>query len=255
MKLDWYGDELYITNGSKTYELYFGSTGLQPQEGYFNGEEMNIDRVKQDKGVMLYTEYNIALDNIPEGHYDAVFTSRILDCRVDVMANFATIAKIEQRFEVDIDSRNTSKKEKGSVQISGKYPLTISDHENGGVYNIEKDLSGITVKSEAAFNATSIAVSVSYEFPEGWSEAEKNAFIYGGRDSGLHYEILVDGESLGKDGKNLHGRQGVINFEIPLTSDQQQKAGSIVLRPVYGWRDDNTEKKGVALEGCDIVIK
>lgn len=47
----------------------------------------------------------------------------------------------------------------------------------------------------------------------------------------------------------------MFNFEIPLTSDQQQKASSIVLRPVYGWSDTENGERSVALEGCDIVIK
>ena len=205
MALDWYGDNLYLSSGANTYKLEFGSTGIYPQDGYYDSEKekMDAERVKKDKGIILYTEYDLKETNVPEGHYSAVFTSRILDCKVDVMAQFATIAKIEQRFELDIDGRNTSKKERSSVQLSGKYPLTMLDHENDRIYNIEKELSGITVKPEAAFNATSIAVSVSYEFPEGWSEAEKSAFIYGyaGRYNGLHYEVMVDGESLGKDGK------------------------------------------------------
>ena len=37
--------------------------------------------------------------------------------------------------------------------------------------------------------------------------------------------------------------------------DQQQKASSIVLRPVYGWSDTENGERSVALEGCDIVIK
>ena len=74
-------------------------------------------------------------------------------------------------------------------------------------------------------------------------------------DNGLHYEVMVDGESLGKDGKEPNGGQGLFNFEIPLTSDQQQKASSIVLRPVYGWSDTENGERSVALEGCDIVIK
>ena len=257
--LDWQGEVLHLTSGANTYKLEFGSTGIYPQDGYYDSAngKMDVERVKKDKGIILYTEYDLKETNVPEGHYSAVFTSRILDCKVDVMAQFATIAKIEQRFELDIDGRNTSKKERSSVQLSGKYPLTMLDHENDRIYNIEKELSGITVKPEAAFNATSIAVSVSYEFPEGWSEAEKSAFIYGyaGRYNGLHYEVMVDGESLGKDGKESNGGQGLFNFEIPLTSDQQQKASSIVLRPVYGWSDTENGERSVALEGCDIVIK
>ena len=161
MALDWYGDNLYLSSGANTYKLEFGSTGIYPQDGYYDSEKekMDAERVKEDKGIILYTEYDLKETNVPEGHYSAVFTSRILDCKVDVMAQFATIAKIEQRFELDIDGRNTSKKERSSVQLSGKYPLTMLDHENDRIYNIEKELSGITVKPEAAFNATSIAVS------------------------------------------------------------------------------------------------
>ena len=58
-----------------------------------------------------------------------------------------------------------------------------------------------------------------------------------------------------KDGKEPNGGQGLFNFEIPLTSDQQQKASSIVLRPVYGWSDTENGERSVVLEGCDIVIK
>ena len=51
---------------------------------------MDAERVKKDKGIILHTEYDLKETNVPEGHYSAVFTSRILDCKVDVMAQFAT---------------------------------------------------------------------------------------------------------------------------------------------------------------------
>lgn len=240
MKLDWYGDELYLTNGSKTYELYFGSTGLQPQEGYFNGEEMNIDRVKQDKGVMLYTEYNIALDNIPEGHYDAVFTSRILDCRVDVMANFATIAKIEQRFEVDIDDSNTLKRETGnSVRLDGQHMITVDEQKDRTykIYNTTVDMSKVVITPEITYNATSIVVKLHFGFEGNMTEAEKISLLSGYRKRGFGFDLIVDGESV-KDlsdsymsiDSNEHDRYiGLI--EIPLSVQQQKDAKSIVLRP------------------------
>lgn len=283
MKLDWYGDKLCLTDGSDTYELYFESTGLWPQEGYFNGEEMDIDKVKQDEGVMLHTEYDLERNNIPDGHYNAVFTSRILDCSVDVMAEFATIAKVEQRFEVDINDNNTLKQEQGgAVTLNGEYTLTI-EKKGGGkdlIYNAEKDLSGVTVTPEITFNTTNIAVELTYGFPEGWSEEEKQALISGTvhKYDGLCYKLVIDGmEAQTEATYSLDGDKW--RLDIPLTSSQQEQAKSIILRPVcgcstklftkdgdvsdlkepyelkpnYGWYD--TENQSAALEGCDIVIK
>ena len=109
--LDWQGDVLHLSSGANNYKLEFRSTGIYPQDGYYDSAngKMDVERIKKDKGIILHTEYDLKETNVPEGHYSAVFTSRILDCKVDVMAQFATIAKIEQRFELDIDSRNTLK--------------------------------------------------------------------------------------------------------------------------------------------------
>lgn len=288
--LDWQGDVLHLTSGANTYKLEFGSTGIYPQDGYYDSAngKMDVERVKKDKGIILYTEYDLKKVNVPEGHYSAVFTSRILDCKVDSMAQFATIAKIEQRFELDIDGRNTLKQEQGNVvSLDGEYVLTIAKMDNDKylMYNTTKDFSGVTITPEISFNATNIIVKLTYGFPGGWSEEEKRALINGTvhKYDGLRYELTIDGMKTQVEGTGflddceIGGDKSELN--IPLTSSQQEQAKSIILHPVYGystklftkggdvtdlkepyelkqnfgWYD--TENQSVALEGCDIVIK
>ena len=272
-KLDWTGDEIKLTDGSKIYKLTYGSTGINSPDG----------------ALMLQTEFSLNQNGgIPDGHYSAVFTSRIRDNNIDAMADFATIAKVEQRFEFDINGKNTLKQEQGNVvSLGGEYVLTIAKMDNDKylMYNTTKDFSGVTITPEISFNATNIIVKLTYGFPGGWSEEEKRALINGTvhKYDGLRYELTIDGMKTQVEGTGflddceIDGDKSELN--IPLTSSQQEQAKSIILRPVYGystklftkggdvtdlkepyelkqnfgWYD--TENQSVALEGCDIVIK
>ena len=267
-KLDWTGDEMNLTDGSKSYKLTYGSTGINSPDG----------------ALVLQTELSLNQNGgIPDGHYSAVFTSRIRDNNIDAMADFATIAKVEQRFEFDINGKNTLKQEQGgAVTLNGEYTLTIEKIDSGKnlIYNTTKDFSGVTITPEITFNTTNIAVELTYGFPEGWSEEEKQALISGTvhKYDGLRYELVIDGMKAQTEVTNFLGEYKW-GLGIPLTSSQQEQAKSIILRPVYGystklftkdgdvsdlkepyelkpnfgWYD--TENRSVALEGCDIVIK
>ncbi len=285
IKLDWIGDTAIAKSGDTEIELYASSYGIQPQPGYYGMDgEINKEALKQHERVLLLTEYEVLRkDNeLPEGRYTFTQTSRIIDMNVDFMANFATVAVVEQEFPLDTAKNGDIKAIVGpSVRFNGEYPLTRFDWDRECFYNENIDLSEVSVDVDCRLYTTGITVELNYSLPEGWDESKQRNFIFGAahRD-GMEYELFVDGVSLGiytvSGGPNNEPQ-----IEILLPESARKEASIALLRPVYGYATEllthdgkligsldepqkapvNTGGHGydftfehVTMEGCDIFI-
>lgn len=255
MMLDWIGDTAIAKSGDTEIELYACSTGTQPQSGYYVDEGFSEEALKQHDRILLLTEYEILRkDNtLPEGQYTFTQKSRILDCNVDVMANFATVAVVEQMFPFDTAKQGEIKEIAGqSVQFSGEYPLTRRDWESElYFYNETIDLSDVSVAVDYKLYTTGITVDFDYSFPESWDESKERNFIFGAahRD-GMDYELFVDGVSLGiytvSGGPNNEPQ-----IEIQLPESARKGASIALLRPVYGYATELLTEYGELIGSLD----
>ena len=284
IKLDWIGDTAIAKSGDTEIELYASSYGIQPQPGYYVDGEINKETLKQHERVLLLTEYEtLRKDNtLPEGRYTFIHKSRILDCNVDVMANFATVAVVEQTFPFDTAKQGEIKEIAGqSVQFKGEYPLTRFDWDKECFYNEYIDLSDVSVTADYRLYTTGITVNFDYSFPENWDENKARNFIFGvGLRAGMDYELFVDGVSLGVYTVS-GGPNNEPQIEIQLMESARKGASIALLRPVYGYATELLTEHGeligsldeqqkpigenggysydftfehVTMEGCDIYI-
>ncbi|MBQ4610677.1 MAG: hypothetical protein IJB30_02990 [Clostridia bacterium] len=287
IKLDWIGDTAIAKSGDTEIELYASSYGIQPQPGYYVDGEISEEALKQHERVLLLTEYEILRkDNtLPEGQYTFIQRSRILDCNVDVMANIATVAVVEQTFPFDTAKQGEIKEIAGdSVRFSGEYPLTRwiwERDEHPYYYNENIDLSDVSVAADCRLYTTGITIGLNYSLPESWDENKARNFIFGAAFRvGMGYELFVDGVSLGVYNVS-GGPNNEPQIEIPLPESVRKEASVALLRPVYGYATELLTKYGeligsldepqkpigdnggyscdftfefVTMEGCDIYI-
>ena len=257
MMLDWIGDTAIAKSGDTEIELYACSTGTQPQPGYYIDEGFSEEALKQHERILLLTEYEtLRKDNtLPEGEYTFIQRSRILDCNVDVMANFATVAIVEQAFPFDTAKQGEIKEIAGdSVRFSGEYPLTRrvwERDEHPYYYNEKIDLSDVSVAADCRLYTTGITIDLNYSFPESWDENKARNFIFGAafRD-GMEYELFVDGVSLGVYNVS-GGPNNEPQIEIPLPESVRKEASIALLRPVYGYATELLTEHGELIGSLD----
>jgi len=238
LRLDWLGDTAVAKNGDTEIELYACSTGIQPQSGYYVDGEFSEEGLRQHKRILLLTEYEVLREDnmLPEGEYTFTQRSRILDCNVDVMANFATVAVVEQSFPFDTAKQGEIREIPAQgVRFKGRYPLTRYDWDEWYYYNENIDLSEISVSVDCRLYTTGMTVYFDYSCPEDWDESKVRAFAFGSAHwDGMDYELFVDGVSLGVY-RVGGGPNNEPCIEINLTESVRAGASVALLRPVYGY--------------------
>jgi hypothetical protein len=216
----------------------------------------------------------------PAGPVTVTIEMWLVDGEIDNMATVGLVAVLTQTVTFDAAEGNEKLASAESVtkQLCGVAPLTIDG--DGTLENRMFDYSAVTVSASIERRATGVSVTIHYSFP---TEEEKTrlwkSIVLGTvGHSGVQYEAIVDGQSIGKiwHASDYLGMWDDPVLEIPLTESELASVQSITLRPIVRYISSYTsggaeytdmpfdeiltlvqygaQYTEVPLEGCDIVI-
>lgn len=173
---------------------------------------------------------------LPDGEITMTILYYIYDGSIDDMGSVGNIARIIHTFTFDTTAGNATERISASASQSdgGSVPVTVTDWDEGSMYNRSLPLDGLTLRAEADFGSAGIYVRVSAEsYPAGWTEAERTSFFCPGEKqdrNGLSFDLYVNDEFV----KTLLPRDsspGEINLELPVFPSDYDSIRQIRLRP------------------------
>lgn len=163
-----------LTDGEMYYTVE-GSDQKHPLACTMTGLNPNLDTA--NSVTCLSSVEELPEDFPTEGLVTFYTTIRVYDCRVDPMANIATIALIDFSFTVDAGAGAAARQETHmDIPLMGSYVLTVRDGQ--ALYNKRVDLAGVVLDARVQYLSTGVYLTLTVkETPDDWSEAEKAALL------------------------------------------------------------------------------
>lgn len=168
--------------------------------------------------------HTVDCDRLPEPLPDGICTLTLLyyiyDGAIDDMGAVGNIGRIIHTISFDTRPGNRIETAKVSAPLSGDVRITVNDWSSGsGVYNVEKQLDGITLRGEAKYTGMGIKLRVTADgFPADWTEWEQKALLaMGEREgrAGLCFDLYVDGAFV-RTVRSIIGMENELRLEIPV---------------------------------------
>ena len=149
-------------------------------------------------------------------------TIRILDCKVDMQGDCATLALLTHSFTFDAaGGAAVSDTARLTIPLSGTYCLTLDEVDADGTEWLQNELvslDGVALDAAVEYRQTGVYVTLTLaQTPDFWTEAHTAALLsvsYKDFCSGMSAACTMGGETL--EPESLGAEPGVMRFILPV---------------------------------------
>ncbi len=282
-RFDLWTNSVFVTVNGQPYTDFIDQGGGLALQSFLMADGSGYDMVAVNAAQSVIEQTTLiggGSPAFPSGPVTVTIEMWLVDGEIDDMATVGLVAVLTQTITFDATEGNGKLASADTVtqQLSGIAPLTIDG--TGTLENRMFDYSAVTVSASVERRATGVSIAIHYSFPteEEKQNLWKSIVIGTVGHTGIQYEALIDGESIGRvwHAGNFLGTWDDPVLEIPLTESELANVKSIALRPIVryiasyqsGAADyvempfDETltlaqysaQYTEIPLEGCDIVI-
>lgn len=282
-RYDLWTNSVSVTVNGQPFTNFTDQGGGLVLKSFQNADGSGYDLAKVSVADSVLEQTTLIGNNspaFPSGPVTVTIEMWLVDGEIDDTATVGLVAVLTQTvtFDATEGNANLTSAVSATQQLCGVAPLTIDG--DGTLENCMFDYSAVTVSASIERRATGVSVSIHYSFP---TEEEKTrlwkSIVLGAvGHSGIQYEAIVDGQSIGKiwHAGNYLGTWDDPVLEIPLTESELASVQSITLCPIVRYISSYTSGGAeytdmpfdetltlaqygaryteIPLEGCDIVI-
>ena len=188
-----------------------------------------------EKGLWVSTEIDLT-EPLPDAHCELLMLYYVYDCDVDDMGAIGNVGRLIHRISFVSDAGNRRADACTEATFCGSAPMTFTvvdpvTLEEKTIENRTVSFDGLKMRFTAQYLASGLKITAQLvAVPQDWTEAEKEAFLYGFFEP-LTFEAQSGEDRIVVKNYEISRKDGNWTFELPVFPSEYETVGAITLIP------------------------
>jgi hypothetical protein len=188
-----------------------------------------------EKGLWVSTKISLT-EALPDAHCELLMLYYVYDCDVDDMGAIGNVGRLIHRITFESKAGNHHESRSVEATFTGSAPMTLTavnpvTLEEETIENRTVCFDGLKMRFTVQYLSSGLKITAALsETPQSWTEAEKEAFLYGFLEP-LTFEAQSGDERITVKSFEISRQNWNWTFELPVFPSEYAGIGSIVLIP------------------------